>query len=60
MTLRRLVLAFTREGVEIQALYRKRSLADPGLVVDALPRAIAAHSDRAPLPRYIVGESKGA
>jgi hypothetical protein len=60
MTLRRLVLTFTREGVEIQALYRKRSQADPGPVVDAHPRAVAAHSDLAPSPRYKVGAKKGA
>jgi len=67
MTPRRLVLAFTHEGIEIQALYRKRSLADPGPVVDARPRAVAAHSDLAaahsdlaPSPCYKIGAKKGA
>jgi hypothetical protein len=41
MTPERLVPTFAREGVEIQALYRKRSQADPGPVVDARPRAVA-------------------
>jgi hypothetical protein len=30
MTLQRLVLTFTREGVEIRALYRKEDGANPG------------------------------